>query len=569
MKKVVLVGNPNVGKSLIFSRITGKAAITANYGGTTVDTKAGRFRYRDTEYELVDGPGVYSLEEFSQADEVALKIIEEGDILINILDATNLERNLSLTLQLLMKCKPMVICLNFWEDTKHKGIKIDAASLEELLGVPVIPVSALRDEGMHELLDAVEKAQSSKTLCSLDDKWNRIGEIIARVQKLEHRHHTFLERLSDFSLHPIGGIVTAFVVLVAVLSIVRFFGEGLTNEVLDPLFTKFYDPFMLKLSNGIPSELVKRLLFGTTADPLKSFGILTSGVYIAIVLVFPYFFSFYLVFGFLEDFGYLPRLAVVLDRIFHKLGLHGYSSIPVMLGLGCKVPALMATRVLNNKREKILTISLILMSTPCLPQSSMIISLGLHYGMAVVFSVFIILLVLAFVMNIAINKVMKGEMPEFITELPSYQLPSFKLMMRKLWIRIADYFGEVLPMIAAGVLIINILDALKVISFVTEVIKAPVRILLGLPPEIAPVMLLGFLRKDVSIALLSPLSLNAYQFIIASIFLVIYTPCISSLFTLVREAGISSTLKITGIIFATSILAASILHGFFKLTGLA
>jgi small GTP-binding protein domain len=569
MKKVILVGNPNVGKSLLFSRMTGKKTITANYGGTTVGIDTGRFRFHDEEYELVDGPGIYSLEEFSEADEMTLKIIDEGDILINILDATNLERNLSLTLQLVMKCKPMVVCLNFWEDTKHKGIKIDKSTLEKLLGIPVIPISALRNEGINELLEAVSRAQSSKTVCNTEDRWNRIGDIIAKVQKLEHRHHTFLERLDDFSLHPIGGIITAIIVLFTVLAIVRFLGEGLTNQVLDPLFTKFYDPFMIKLSHGVPSELIKRLLFGTTTDPMESFGILTSGVYIAIVLVFPYFFSFYLVFGFLEDFGYLPRLAVVLDRIFHKLGLHGYSSIPVMLGLGCKVPAIMSTRVLNNKREKILTISLILMSTPCLPQSSMIISLGMHYGIPTVLSVFIILLVLAFLMNTAINKVIKGEIPELFTELPSYQIPSLKLTMRKLWIRIMDYFKEVLPMIAVGVLIINILDALKVLSFITNLIKEPLKILLGLPPEIAPIMLLGFLRKDVSIAMLAPLNIDAYHFIIASIFLVIYTPCISSLFSLVRETGLVSALKIIGIIFATAILAAAILHGIFRLVGVA
>ena len=565
MKKVVLAGNPNVGKSLLFSRITGTAAISANYGGTTVEVKSSRLKSRDLEFELIDGPGVYSLEEYSEADKRALKIIDAADIIVDIVDATHLERNLTLTLQLLMKCKPMVVCLNFWDDTLHKGINIDVKELEELLGVPVVTVSALHDQGIRVLLDAIEDARNSKAVCGVGDTWEKIGNIVARVQKLEHRHHTFLERLSDISLHPVGGIITAAVVLVSVLLIVRFLGEGLLNKVFEPLFFNYYDPFMLKVSEGIPSDLVRMLLFGTTADPLESFGILTSGVYIALVLVFPYFFSFYLVFGFLEDFGYLPRLAVVLDRIFHKLGLHGYSSIPVMLGLGCKVPALMATRVLGNKREKILTMSLILMSSPCLPQTSMIISMGMNYGIGVVLSIFVILLILAFIMNYAINKVMKGDMPEFFTELPSYQLPSLKLMLRKLWIRIADYFKEVLPMIAVGVFIINILDVLKVISFVTALIKEPVRILMGLPPDIASIMLLGFLRKDVSIALLAPLGLDGHQFIIASIFLVIYTPCISSLFSLIREIGFLSGLKLTGIILATAIISASLLHGIFLL----
>lgn len=565
MRKVVIAGNPNVGKSLLFSRITGTATIIANYGGTTVDIKTSNVKHHDSQYKFIDGPGIYSLEEYSEADETAIKIIDDADIIVNIVDATNLERNFSLTLQLLMKCKPMVICLNFWDETKHKGIKIDVEEMERLLGVPVVTISALHDKGIHDLLDAIEDVPASKAICGIENKWDKIGNIVAKVQRLEHRHHTFLERLSDISIHPVWGILTAGIVLLAVLIVVRFLGEGLLNNVFDPLFFKFYNPFMHNLAEKIPFDLATRLLFGTTQDPLESFGILTSGVYIALVLVFPYFFSFYLVFGFLEDFGYLPRLAIVLDRIFHKLGLHGYSSIPIMLGLGCKVPALMATRVLNNKREKILTISLILMSSPCLPQTSMIISLGMNYGVGVILSIFFILLIIAFIMNYAINKIMKGDIPEFFAELPSYQLPSIKLMLQKLWLRIADYFKEVLPMIALGVLIISILDTIGILKFITDLIKEPVRFLMGLPPDIAPIMLLGFLRKDVSIALLAPLNLSSFQFIIASIFLVIYTPCISSLFALIREVGFWSGVKLMGIILTTSVLAAALLNLIFSI----
>jgi ferrous iron transport protein B len=568
MKKVILAGNPNVGKSLLFSRITRIGIATANYAGTTVETKLGKFNYSGREYEIVDGPGIYSLEEFSKSDQIALELVEDGDILINVIDATNLERNLNLTLQLIKTRKPMIICLNFWEDTVHKGIKIDIHKLEKLLDVPVVTVSALRNEGISELLNSIDAARISKLTVPQDEQWNYIGNILCTVQKLQHRHHTPLERISDFTLHPVGGIVAAVFVLLSTLLIVRFMGEGLIDYIFEPFYSKLYNPFIQDIVNKIPYDIVRGLLIGHSADPLQSFGILTSGVYIALIQVFPYFFTFYLVFGFLEDFGYLPRLAVVLDKFFHKLGLHGYSSIPVMLGLGCKVPAFMATRGLTNRREKILTISLIFMSVPCLSQSAMIVSLGMRYGVLTVVAIYTILISIALGTNYMMNKFYrKGDTPDFFTEFPSCRIPSFKLLADKLRIRIVEYFAEVLPMIGIGVLLMNILNAVGVLGLITNLIKEPVQWLMGLPPEIAPVFLLNFLRKDASVALLVPLNLNAYQFIIANIFLVLSTPCVASLFTMIKELGTRTTLKIMGVIFLVTLAATSLLHFLFSVFG--
>lgn len=566
MKKVVLAGNPNVGKSLIFSRITRIGIATANYAGTTVDMKAGHVSFKGSEYEIVDGPGIYSLEEFSKTDEIAIKLIDEADVVIDIIDATNLERNLNLTLQLMKKNKPMVACLNLWEETTHKGITIDVKELEKLLGIPVITVSALRSEGISELLAAITRAKTSNLSFDSDDNWNYIGSIVGKVQKLSHRHHTFIESISDLTLHPVWGIIIAFLVLILTLIIVRFLGEGLINKVFEPVYSFIYSPMLHNLVSKIPYYTVRNLLVGNSPDPLQSFGILTSGIYIALVSVFPYFFSFYLVFGFLEDFGYLPRLAVVLDKFFHRLGLHGYSSIPVMLGLGCKVPAFMATRSLTNRREKILTIVLIFMSAPCLSQSAMIVSLGMNYGAWTVLVIYAILITLAIGMNWVMNKVYKKEdTTDFFTEFPACRIPSFKLMANKLWIRIVDYFAEVLPMIGVGVLVMNILDALHVLSFITELIQRPANILLGLPPEIAPIMLLNFLRKDASVALLVPLKLSAHQFIIACIFLTLSTPCVASFFTLFKELGTKTALKLTGLMFIIALAASSFIHFIFML----
>lgn len=586
MKKIILVGNPNVGKSLLFSRMTGIKVVTANYAGTTVDITSGHFKYKRVEYEIFDAPGSYSLSGGTKTDEAVIKLIEEGDIIINVLDSTNLERNLNLTLQLLKINKPMILCLNLWEDTVHKGIQIDVDELSKILDLEVIKVSALENDGVSDLVEAIEKVKKSNfdqtkieenKLCSKSacggnceacNNWSFVGYIISKVQKLTHKDHTVGESISDFTLHPIGGLLTAIIVLISVLFIVRLIGESVTNYILTPFYGKIYAPFIMNLSERyLHFEFIKGLLVGYSADPLESFGILTSGVYIALVLVFPYFFSFYFIFGFLEDVGYLPRLAVVLDNLFHKLGLHGSSSIPVMLGLGCKVPAIMSTRVLSTNREKILTVALILMAVPCLPQTAMIIALGIKYGIHVVIMVFGILALLSVIVNSILNKVLKGETTDLFMEIPSYRMPSVRLMASKLKKRIADYFAEVLPLIIAGVFIMNLLQITGVIDFVTKTLKNPVHAIMGLPPDIASIMLLGFLRKDVSIALLAPLNLSASQFVVASVFLVLYIPCISTFFTLIKELGIKSAAKVLGVVFVSATTVAFLLNLIFSLNG--
>ena len=238
MKKIALIGNPNVGKSLVFSRITGIAVVSANYVGTTVGVKIGRFKFHGDDYELFDSPGLYSLEAFSKADEAALKLIEDCDIIVNVVDATNLERNLNLTLQLIDKGKPLVVCLNFWDETKHKGISLDEKALDALLGGPVVPTSANKNEGITALVETLENARSGKRSPPDTDRWSRIGSIISAVQKMEHRHHTLLERLGDFTLHPVGGLITAILALFSTFFLVRLIGEGLVNHLCAVLYLR-------------------------------------------------------------------------------------------------------------------------------------------------------------------------------------------------------------------------------------------------------------------------------------------------------------------------------------------
>jgi len=561
MQKILLIGNPNVGKSVIFSRLTGVDVIASNYPGTTVEFTKGYMKIGKEKIEVIDVPGTYSLEVTSKAEEVAVEMLKQGSsIVINVIDSTNLERNLNLTLQLLKRDIPVIVALNFWDETKHRGISIDVAELEKILGVPVVAICGRTGEGINNLVNRLHEAKSKTFEFKEDEKWHEIGNIITHVQKLSHRHHTFLDRLTEISIRPLTGIPFALIILYLTFKTVRFIGEGLTS-LFDPFFNNYYLLFISKIvTNIFPVKFLQDLLLGTTPKVMESFGLLTTGFYIPFVVVLPYIFSFYLVLSVLEDIGYLPRIAVLLDVALHKIGVHGYTAIPILLGFGCKVPGMLATRILETEREKIIATALILMIAPCMPQTAMIVGLVGHYGSKYLILIFLILFFIAIVNGFILNKILKGETPELFVEIPPYRIPYIPTLIKKLWIRLKAFFMEAVPLIILGVFIVGILDVLEITNFIANILGNPIVSILGLPKETISVMILGFLRKDVSIALLTPFNLNIKQLIIACVFLVLYLPCIATFFTLLKELGVKNTLKIIFIMLFTATFVAILLN---------
>ena len=336
MKKILLMGNPNVGKSAVFSRLTGVRIIASNYPGTTVEFTQGNMKIGTEEAILIDVPGTYGLEASSKAEEIAIEMLEKGDVVINVVDATNLERNLHLTLHLLEKDIPIIIALNIWDDARHKGITIDVKKIEKLLGVPVVPTVGVTGEGFKELVLRMPESCNPKVAQSTEEeKWTEVGKIVNEVQLLQHRHPTVLELLGEASVNPLFGIPIAAMVMYAAFKIIRFIGEGLIGNILEPLFQRFWLPLMTQLSLALdPGSFLHSIIIGKLIngeiDFIQSFGVLTTGLFVPIGMVLPYVFSFYIVLGFLEDFGYLPRLAVLMDNFMHHLGLHGYATIPLI-----------------------------------------------------------------------------------------------------------------------------------------------------------------------------------------------------------------------------------------------
>jgi len=566
LTRILLTGNPNVGKSVLFSRLTGVQAIVSNYPGTTISYTRGHMKLGEEMAEVIDVPGTYTLEPTSEAEEIALRLLDSGDIVINVVNAINLERNLYLTLQLLERGIPMVVALNLWDDTKHRGIDIDLDKLRQLLGVPVIPTVAVTGQGVKELAENIPRATSPQhPPATRDERWATIGKIIEQVQQIRHRHHTWRERLADASVKPVSGGFIALAILAASFFVVRFIGEGLINYVLDPLFNTLWSPVLSWLSNlmggtGFLHDIVIGKIIGGEVDLVQSFGLLSSGLFVPFGMVLPYIISFYFVLGILEDTGYLPRLAVLMDTIMHRLGLHGYAIIPNLLGLGCNVPAILATRILESKRERFIAATLISIAVPCAALQAMIFGLVGARGIGYVAIVYGTLFIVWIILGLILNHTVKGFSPELLIEIPPYRLPPWRTVLQKLWIRTYGFLAEAIPIILGAILVINVLYILGVFDAIANFTAPVVTGLLGLPKEAVTALVIGFLRKDVALGMLAPLALSSGQLVVGSVVLAMLFPCIATFVVMFRELGWLNMLKAVGVMIVAALVTGGILN---------
>lgn len=601
---ILLVGQPNVGKSVLFSRFTGIKTIASNYPGTTVGFCQGRMRYANHDYEVVDAPGTYSLEPLDEAARVAVDLIDDAVRIINVVDATHLERHLTLTMELLAQGKPMVVALNMSDEARHKGIEIDVKKLAQRLGVPVVPTVARTGEGIKRLILAalsldVDHLQSAKSSdgkehpghppngkpvgthkhLSEEGVWSKVGKIVDEVQTQHHHHHTFCEGLEDVSVHPVWGGLAAILVLAASFIFIRIIGEFLIAGTIgivgkpwievpfgiEKLFEVGWKPLMMKLSEALGEGsffhnlLVGQLVAGQI-DFKQSFGLLTSGLFIPLAQVLPYIVSFYSVLGILEDTGYLPRLAVFLDNIMHRLGLHGYAIIPTLLGLGCNVPGIMATRILETQRQRFITATLISIAVPCAALQAMIIGLVGDRGVGPVILIYTILLLVWVLIGLILRFTSRGFQPELLIEIPPYRAPSWKALGSKLWMRITGFLKEALPVVLGAVFVVNILYQLDVFRYIANATAPVVSRLWGMPKESIVPLLVGILRKDVAIGMFAPLGLATKQLVTGSVVLSMFFPCLATLVILFRELRLKDALKSIAVMLAAVIIVGAAIN---------
>ncbi|HDQ93584.1 MAG TPA: ferrous iron transporter B [Synergistetes bacterium] len=572
-RKILLVGNPNVGKSALFSRLTGVHAVSSNYPGTTVGFTEGNLFVKGERFRLIDVPGAYTIDPTNEAEEVAQRILLEGaDIVVITIDATSLERNLNLALQVLELGQPSVVALNMVDEARHEGVDIDVEALEKELGVPVIPTVAVTGQGISDLVSRLDEARvAERGAVKGKDRWARIGEIVRSVQTIGHRHHSLRDRIEDLSVHPGWGALLGIFAILGSFMAVRILGEGMIDLILDPIFENFFMPLLEWTGSLLGGEgtFLFRTLIGMTIDgeidPELSFGLLTTGLYVPLVMVLPYVVAFYAVLSFLEDVGYLPRFAVLFDALMHRIGLHGFAIVPTLLGLGCNVPGIMATRILDSRRERFIAATLISVAIPCAGLQAMIIGalgdLGGRYVLAVYGTLFLSWAVLGRILH----KLLPGFSPELVVEIPPYRLPSISGIGFKLWLRVKGFLIEAIPLVLVGVFIANLLSTSAIMGSFSAFLSPLFRGVLGLPPETAGPILLGFLRKDIAVGMLLPMGLDPGQMVVAVVTLAMTFPCIATFIVLWRELGLRDMLLSIGIMILAALVAGGLLNALFAL----
>jgi len=602
--KILLIGQPNVGKSSLLNAIVGPKVIISNYPGTTVEVTNAKKKINNIEIEFVDTPGIYSISDRSEEEKVTEKALfeEEVDGAIIIADAISLERSLYMVLQILEVEIPTIIALNFVEEAEKRGIKIDCRKLEKLLNTPVIPINPLTKRGVNKLVDTVLKIKDLPRRgfkIEYDDHIERaINKISNQIKgKLSKRFVALrvLEEDKDFyrylknkkivgevkeklTNHPkvaedisITRYGTASFIAEKVTQITSLGKEKKLQERIDNiLMHKVWGPLItglcLLVIFGILlylGNLIQGALMNLTESLLSSFGatehsIITmilvqglTGLVAGVSIALPYVFLFYLLLGLLEDIGLLSRFIVNAERFLKKLDLAGKSFIPLMLGLGCTAPACRACRVLSSKEEQFHTASLFAF-VPCSSRIAIIMGIvGFYGGIKLAFSVFATLFVLGLIWAFGIKKFIHIKSEPLLLELPPYRRPLIKNVLAKSWIRMKDFICIVIPLLALGGIAYGILNLTGLSTVILKPLS-PVAIWLGLPTVTIIPLVFGFLQKDLTGAMLISVlgskvssvltSLQIYTFGIAS---TIGIPCIIALGMLIKEFGFKKAIGLT------------------------
>jgi ferrous iron transport protein B len=628
---IALAGNANVGKSAIFNQLTGLNQVTGNWPGKTVERAEGTLHFKGYTIRIVDLPGTYSLSAYSMEEIVSREYlaVEKPDLIINVVDASALERNLFLTLQLLELEVPFVIALNQMDFAAKKGLRIDTEKLSEVLGVRAVPTVATTGSGITELLDAVidqvnkpnkvtmmkpiygkeieQRIQAIENLVVTnlpqfykvyparwiaikllekdEDIVNKVAatpdgkatlEIVDGINsELETVHgetstvimaserYTFaskiakeavtLERTPRISLEQKLATVTThkvygYLILVGVVAAIFgaiFAGGSLLSGVLDRGIAWITSVSTALLSGFLPSVAVDIIVKGAIA-----------GVAAGITIALPYIVPFYIILSLLEDSGYLPRAAFLMDNSMHKIGLHGKAFIPLMLGYGCTVPACIGCRIMETKRERLLTAFVVLL-IPCAARTIVILGLvGRYVGLIAVIGLYLFDLVLVFALGRIAFKVLPGEPVGLIMEMPNYKLPSAKTVALKTWTRSKDFIFVAFPIIIVGSIAVEAFALSGLMPYLVAVASPLMTWWLGLPAVCAIPLIFGILRKELTLILLATTlaavglglaSLSAVQMIVFTLVVMIYFPCLATLAACRREFGWKKSLGMAAI----------------------
>ncbi|HPO57099.1 MAG TPA: ferrous iron transporter B [Ignavibacteriaceae bacterium] len=627
--KVVLAGNPNVGKSLIFNYLSGVYVDVSNFPGTTVAITKGNYK----EYDVYDTPGIYGVSSFNDEEKVAAEIILEADIIINVVNSLYLERDLFLTLQLIEMGKKVSVILNFADELKKRNIKINAKRLSDILGVEVINTSAVSKAGFEQLDYAIENARMGKQNEDLHkvlhnflnrvgsqaeallvaegdeyisrkhgvepgsaddreyiyiDRRNRVNEIVSFVEVEDTSKGRFFNLFGRLAVNPITGIP----ILLVLLSVIFFLiGDVVSQRIVN--FTentigKRYFEYYTKLlvaeyaSTDITVNLLDdkenveesktfRIPDGfSTAVEMKNdfrkisrlpnaeteyhfhnpfvrlffgeFGVITMTITYLLFLLLPLVISFYIAMAMLEDSGYLPRLATMLDRTLNRIGLNGRAVIPILLGFGCVTMATITTRLLTTDKEKSIANAILQFTIPCSAQLAVISVLLSGAGFKPLFIYVAVIFTVMISISTFMNKVLKGAATPLLIDLPIMRMPKLDNLFKKTFFRTYGFMKEAYVWFFAGALLIGVLEITGLL-FVFQDLLAPVTTAwLKLPKEAANAFVMGMVRRDFGAAGLFAIELTTMQITVAIITITLFVPCIASFMVMLKERGIKEGL---------------------------
>ncbi len=562
--RIVLVGNPNVGKSVIFGRLTGRYATVSNYPGTTVAITSGRALVGAEVCDIVDTPGVNTLEGLLTEDErITLELLTSAgaELIVQVADARNLRRALLLTSQIADLGRPMILVLNMLDEARARGVDIDTSGLADELGIPVIEAVAPEGRGMAEIREALPLAAQPRGArhAGFDhvhwahlttDRFRTVGAVsLGRVQ----------EWLGRAVRQPLTGLPILALVLYLMYLFVGVFGaQTLVGLLEDQVFGRFVNPAATSLAALIPLSLARDFLVG-------EYGLVTMGLTYAIAIVLPVVTTFFLVFGFLEDSGYIPRLAIFSDRLFRAMGLNGKAVLPMVLGLGCDTMATMTTRILGTPKERLIAITLLALGVPCSAQLAAIMGILGGVSLLALMTLFTVVLSQMVLVGFLAARALPGDRSDFILELPPIRLPRFRNLVTKTALRVRWYLGEAVPLFLVGTALLFGLDRLGALAWIEAAARPIVTGALGLPSDAAHVFVMGFLRRDYGAAGMFMMAqqgqLSGVQAVVALTVMTLFVPCVANFLMIVKERGVRVGFAILAVVTMIALGAGSALNG--------
>ncbi len=583
--KLVLAGNPNVGKSVFFNSLTGIYVDVSNFPGTTVDLSIG---YYD-KYMVIDTPGVYGVSSFNDEESVAKDSILNADIILNVVDAVHLERDLFLTQQIIDMGKPMVVALNMMDEVERTRMQIDIEKLSNLLGVPVIAASAVKGIGIEEIKkqllsggavgntipeiqSLISEARSyvksnGEALMLLEEDENILNQYCLRKKygyrenfyNLRRKHvniianqvisrsvskGSVLDAFGNMLLRPVTGIPLLILLL---FMLYKLIGEVIAQHIVgiteNIIMGTYYYNFVIQLSNKIiePNTFIGALLFG-------EFGIFTMVPIYIIGLLLPLVIGFYLFMSVLEDSGILPRIAVLVDRLLNFIGLNGRAVIPLILGFGCVTMAIMTTRILGSRRERIIATMLLSVAVPCSAQLGVIIgiaaTLSPQLTLIYVFTIFLVFVILGTLLNL----LLPGQSSELMIDIPPVRIPQARNILKKTAAKSKMFLYEAGPLFLLGGILITIMQYTNMLEAISNWFSPITVNFLQLPLETTNTFIMGIIRRDFGAAGLNTMVaqglLSTSQVVVALIVITLFVPCIASIMVIFKERKISDALLI-------------------------